>query len=239
MSTPRQPSTAPMTETTRCAHCTSTARCSRTSAYPASDALHERRAVPPLRPHGAVAERRHLRVRRLRQYPVRQLLARRQDFVVFMGYPAPSPASSTSPTTSPRTTTAGSTSPSSKKTTACRYYDGNSSRSTSRTTFTARAPLLLPQHRPSWSQARPRPARRPEGPNPGSPSFDRTDAQAKLIARLARGAPLSRRFMTRTAWRLQFQGDIYVGGVRPAPTGGRAPSMPIPTPASPCRSWKR
>ena len=41
-------------------------------------ALHERHAVPPLHAHRALAARRHLRERRLRQRPRAQVLARRQ-----------------------------------------------------------------------------------------------------------------------------------------------------------------
>ena len=60
-------------------------------------ALHERRAVPPLHAHRAVAAGRPLRLRRLRQRARPQVLAGRQAAAAPGASPAPIPASSTSP----------------------------------------------------------------------------------------------------------------------------------------------
>ncbi len=100
-------------------------------------ALYERRAVPPLHPHRAVAGRRlPLRLGRLRQLPRPQIHARRQVADRRGASPAPIPASSTSRTTSAATRTAGSMSPTAR-TTASRCSTATASTRRSGTTCTA------------------------------------------------------------------------------------------------------
>ena len=74
-------------------------------------AVHERAAVPSLHPYGAGAERRHLRVRRLRQRAGASLFARTASSCRPGASRALGPVSSTSLTTSAATRTAGFMSP--------------------------------------------------------------------------------------------------------------------------------
>ena len=107
-------------------------------------ALYERRAVPPLHPHRAVAAGRHLR--RRTATATRGCTNTRPTAAadVAGASPAPTPASSTSSTTSAATPTAGSMSPTAR-TTASRCSTATAATRRSGTTCTAPARLYMPR----------------------------------------------------------------------------------------------
>ena len=111
-----------------------------------AEALHERRAVPPLHAHGAVAAGRSLRLRRLRQLARPQVSRRTARCSARGASRAPTRASSTSRTTSAATPTAGSTSPTAR-TIASRCSTATASTRRSGTTCIGRPAC-------SWSAAR-------------------------------------------------------------------------------------
>ena len=153
--------------------------------------VHERRAVLPVHPHGAVAGGRHLRLRRLLERPRPQVLARRRATCCPGASPASTPASSTCRTTSSVTPTAGSTSPTGR-TTASRSSTATAGSKPSGTTCTGPAACSRPRTAasmsakaapPSTSAATPRTSGRASASGAGS---------GTLLARLARRPPARR-----------------------------------------------
>ena len=196
-------------------------------------AVHERRAVPSLHAHGAVAQGRDLRLRRLRQRARAQVLARRQAAACPGASPAPIPGSSTSCTTSPPTPTAGSTSPTAR-TIACRCSTATASTRRSGTTCTGPAGCaavggkqpnfiigeLGPGMPVNLQVAEPRAA-------PHHRRRARASASRGSAARTARASsPASS--SRRTASRSTRKGDIYVGEVGVTNWKTSFPDTPMP-----------
>ena len=154
-------------------------------------AVFQRRALPPLHPHRAFADRRHLRVRRLWQRAGPQVRRERTAPDVLGRARDGSRANSTSSTTSLPTPTAGSTSPIAK-TIACRYSMATASTRRSGTTCTGPAGCAWATKRRRLyyiGELGPMLDSNRRFPNLG-PRLSITDNKGKILGRIA---PLRRR----------------------------------------------
>ena len=195
-------------------------------------AVHERRAVSPVHAHGAVAERRDLRLRRLRQRARSQVHAGRQarDLLGRAGLRAR--GSSTCRTTSRAMPTAGCTSPTAR-TIASRCSTATASSRRSGTTCTGRAGCTCrPASARSATSARSARTTRSIAARPNlGPRVSILSNEGKLLARIDRGPAAGLgpgQFISPHGLAVDSRGDLYVGEVSYTAWPSLFPDQPKP-----------